>query len=198
MILILMSVNRIQQNKSIKTLTTEPFFFLFSLQVPERRMEGKQTADVDLHVKAYRCGENRKHTTKTQICTRMIELIQKKKQKIMHFVVYCSSLHCFSQQVDLTIALLSETSRYRSAEFVLRPLWSVQRGKWTCSKESSKASMFTGENLAENYSPILISSRALKFKCRTSSFSLILYGDVVALQLIKIFDSSFYIRFSET
>lgn len=87
--------------------------------------------------------------------------------------------------MDLATALLSEARRYRPAEFVLHPFWSLQRGKWTCSKESSETSMFTDENLAENYSPILINARTLKFKSRISTFSLILYGDVVALQLIK-------------
>lgn len=54
-----------------------------------------------------------------------------------------------------------------------------------CSRESIEANMFADENLLENYSHILITSRPLKFKSRISSFFLILYGDVVALQLIK-------------
>lgn len=126
-------MNRIQQYKYIKTLITESFFFFFSLQVPESKMEDKQTADVDLHVKAYKCGENRKHTMKTDLhlCDRTDPKGRTKNNALCGMLWLPTLLPkgscCRVPRWTWPLLCCLKQVGTRPAEFILRPLWSVHR-----------------------------------------------------------------------
>lgn len=147
-VLILVSMNRIPQNKLIKTVITESLFsFFFSCRKENERH--KWTADVDLHVKEYKSGENctnciTENRLYRQICTFVIKLIKKEEIKII--CLRCAVILNLASEgellgsahMHLTLALLSAIGTYKTTGFVLCPLRGPQRGKWTSGEEISK------------------------------------------------------------